>query len=81
MQGLQKMLPMRRSDGGRSQLDSKSLADFLDRFEARVGLRLESFEKRFPGQASRPRHFAAVVRTRSLNSIDIKESTLQNKVK
>jgi len=72
---------MRRSDGGRSQLDTESLANFLDCVEPRVGLGLESFENRFSGQASRPRHFAAVVRTRSLNSIDIKESTFQNKVK
>ncbi|NDD11851.1 MAG: hypothetical protein EB072_04210 [Betaproteobacteria bacterium] len=38
MLGLLKMLPMRCSDGGRSQLDPKSLAEFLDRFKARVGL-------------------------------------------
>ncbi|NDG83055.1 MAG: hypothetical protein EBX44_14855 [Betaproteobacteria bacterium] len=80
MQGLLNMLPMRRSDGGRSPLETKSHADFLDCVEPRVGLGLESFEKRFSDHASGPHHLAAIVRTRSLNSIDIKESTLQNKV-
>jgi hypothetical protein len=38
MQGLQKMFLMRWSNGGCCQFYAKRLADFLDRFEARVGL-------------------------------------------
>jgi hypothetical protein len=49
MLGLLKTLPMRHSDGSRSQLDTKSPVDFLDRFEARVGLGSEGFLERFPG--------------------------------